>query len=115
MPTLQAMQKLIDFYHDEDNDMLKLGSTLPNRAKNCVHKSTNANFYPFTDENKELLEKIRKDVAGGPYIVFTRKAFVDETFNRKSTNTCKSIVGIDVSQLYPYSMCQPMPTGLHTR
>ena len=48
-------------------------------------------------------------------IVFTRKAVVDETFIRKSTNLCKSIVGIDASQLYPYSMCQLMPTGLYTR
>ena len=40
---------------------------------------------------------------------------MDETFIRKSSNLCKSIVGIDASQLYPYSMCQPMPTGLYTR
>ena len=54
-------------------------------------------------------------MVGGPSIVFTRKAAVDETFIRKSSNLCKSIVGIDASQLYPYSMCQPMPTGLYTR
>ena len=53
-------------------------------------------------------------MAGGPSIVFTRKAVVDETFTRNSSNLCKSIVGIDASQLYPYSMCQPMPTGLYT-
>ena len=40
---------------------------------------------------------------------------MDETFNRKSTNLCKSIVGIDASQLYPCSMCQTMPTRLYTR
>ena len=50
----------------------------------------------------------------GPAIVFTRKAVVDEIFIRKSSNLCKAIVGIDASQLYPYSMCQPMPTGLYT-
>ena len=61
------------------------------------------------------MEKIREDVVGGPSIVFTRKAVVNETFFRKSTNLCKSILGIDASQLYPYSMCQPMPTGLYTR
>ena len=54
-------------------------------------------------------------MVGGPPIVLTRKAVVDETFIRKSSNLCKSIVGIDASQLYPYSMCQPMPTGLYTR
>ena len=54
-------------------------------------------------------------MVGGPSIVFTRRAVVDETFIRKSQNVCKSIVGIDASQLYPFSMCQPMPTGLYTR
>ena len=54
-------------------------------------------------------------MVGGPSIVFTREAVVDETFIRNSEIICKSIVGIDASQLYPYSMCQPMPTGLYTR
>ena len=52
---------------------------------------------------------------GGPSKMFTRKAVGGETFIRDSLNVCKSIVGIDGSQLYPYSMCQDMPTGLYTR
>ena len=102
---------MIAFYHDKDIDMLKLGCTLPNLANNCLHKSTVAKVYPFTEGDKDFLGKIREDVVGGPSIVFTRKAVVDGTFNRKSANICKSIVGIHASQLYPYSMCQPMPTG----
>ena len=105
VPTLEAMQKLIAIYHDKDIDMLKLGCTLPNLANICSHKSTDAKFYPLTGGDKDLLQKIRKDVFGGRSIVFTRKAVVDETFIRKSTNICKSVVGIDASQLYPYSMC----------
>ena len=84
-------------------------------ANICLHKSTDSKFSPFTESNKDLLEKIREDMVGGPYIVFTRKAVVAETFIRKSSNLCKSIVGVDASQLYPYSMCQPMATGLYTR
>ena len=61
------------------------------------------------------MEKIREDVVGGVSIVFTRKAVVDDFFYKNSAKICKSIVGIDASQLYPYSMCQPMPTGLYTR
>ena len=95
--------------------MLKLGGTLPNLANICLHKSTDAKFYPFTEGDEDLLEKSWENVVGRPSIVYTRKAFVDETFIRKSTNLCKSIVGFDASQLYPYSMCQPMPTGLYTR
>ena len=54
-------------------------------------------------------------MTGGASIVFTRKTVANETFIRKSNNLCKSIVGIDASQLYPYSMCQDMPTSLYTR
>ena len=114
LPTLEAMQKMIAFYHDNDIDMLKLGCTLPNLANICLHKSTDAKLHPFTEGDKDLMEKFRQDVVGGPSIVFTRKAVVDETFLRKSTNKSNSIIGIDASQLYPYSMCQPMLTGLYT-
>ena len=115
VPTLEATQKMTAFYHEKDIDMLKLGCTLPNLANICLHKSTVAKFYPFTEGEKDLLEKLQEDVVDGPSIAFTRKAVVDETFSRKSANICKSFVGIDLSQIYPYSMCPPMPTGLFTR
>ena len=115
VPTLEAMQKMIEFYHNKGKYMLKLGYTLPNLSNNCLHKSTDSKFYPFTESDKDLLEKIREVMVGGPSIVFTRKAVEDETFIRKSSKLCKSIIGIDASQLYPYSMCQPMRAGLYTR
>ena len=80
VPILEPMQKMVAFYHDKDIDMLKLGCTLPNLAKICLQNSTHAKFYPLTEEDKGLLENIREDVVGGPYIVFTRIAVVDETF-----------------------------------
>ena len=115
VPTLEAMQKKIEFYHNKEIDMLKLGCTLPHLTTICLLKSTDSDFYPFTGSDKDLPEKIREDMVGGPSIVFTRKAVVDETFIRKSSNLCKLIVGIDATQLYPYLMCQPMPAGLYTR
>ena len=115
MPTLEAMRKMISFFHAKDIDKLKLGCFFSNLANICLHKSTDAKFYPFTERDRDLLETTREDIVGGPFIVFTRKAVVDETFIRKSTNLNKSIVGIDASQLYTYSMCQPMMTSLYTR
>ena len=106
---------MIEFYHNTGIDMLKRGCTLPNLANICLLKSTDSKFYLFTQSDKDLLEKIREDMVGGPSFVFTRKAVVVESFIRKSSNLCNSIVGIDASQLYPYSMCQPMPTGLYMR
>ena len=55
VPTLEAMQKMIAFYNDKYIDMLKLGCTLPNLANICLHKSTDAKFYPVTEQYKDLL------------------------------------------------------------
>ena len=63
----------------------------------------------------DFLQKIREDMVGGPSIVFTRKTVFDEIFIRNSRHICKSIVGLDASQFYPYSMCQTMPAGLYTQ
>ena len=104
-----------DGEQNKEIDMLKLGCTLPNEANICLHKSTKYKFYPFCKNDKNLCETIREDMTGGPSIVFTQKAVVDETFIRNSSNVCKSIVGFDASPLYPFSMSQDMPTGLYTR
>ena len=85
---------MIAFYHDKDIDMLKLGCTLPNLVNICSHKSTDAKFYPLEEGDREIFEKNRGDVVGGPSIVFTRKAVVDETFVRKSANICKFLLGL---------------------
>ena len=108
------MQKKITFYHDKDIDMLNLGCTLPNLAKLCLHKSRDTNFYPLTGADKDLLEKKLEDVVARLSMVFTRKAVVKETSIRKSTGIQKSGVGIDAIQLYSYSMCQTVRTGLYT-
>ena len=115
VPTLEGMQKVIQFYHYKEIDMLKLKCTLPNLANKCLHKSTNYKFYPFCESDKDFCEKIREDMTGGPSIVFSRKAVAVKNFITNSSNVCKSIVEIDASQIYPFSMCQDMPTGLYTR
>ena len=107
--------KKVQFYHQKENDMLKLGCTLPNLANICLHKSNNEKFYPFCKIDRDLRQKIREDMTDGPSIVFSRKAVVDKIFIRDSSKICKSIVWIYESQFYPYSMCQDMTTWLYTR
>ena len=68
--------------------MLKLGCIFLNLANICLHKPTSAKFYPPTETDKDLLQKIREEMVGGPSIVFTHKTVVDETFVRLSRNNC---------------------------
>ena len=72
--TLEAMHKMMEFYHNKGIDMIKLGCTLPNLAHICLRKSTNNKFYPFVEADKDLHDKIREDMTGGSSNVFYRKA-----------------------------------------
>ena len=62
VPILKAVQKRIDFYHQNEIDMVEWGITLPSLANICLHKSTDSKSYPFTESDKDLLEKIREDM-----------------------------------------------------
>ena len=106
--TLECPQKVLALPHTKGFDMLKLGFTLSNLTNKCLHSSTGAKFYPFTKSSKNLFSKFREDMVAGPSIVFTGKGVVDDTHVFSSTNFCKTIFGIDASQLCPYSMCHPM-------
>ena len=80
VPTLEAMQKMFEFHHQKEIDMLNLDCILPNLVNICLHKSKDSKFNPFTESDKDLLEKILEDMVGGPSIVFRRKAVVDKLF-----------------------------------
>ena len=79
--------------------MLELGCMLHNLVKICLQTSTSAKFYPFTEDDKDLLEKICWDMVDGPSMVSKRKAVVDKALSRKSSNIWKSIAEIVSSQL----------------
>ena len=64
--------------------MLKLGCTLPNLTNICPHKWTNGNLYPIRQSDRDFCEKIGEVMTGGPWVVFTLKAVVDEAFINKT-------------------------------
>ena len=96
--TLEALQKMVKFHHNKGTDMIKLRCTIPNIANICLNKSFSAKFCPFRESDKELPEKIHKDRADGLAVFFACKIKVDETLIRRSSNNCRSIVGIDANQ-----------------
>ena len=57
VPTLQAMKKMMEFYHDQKIDMLKLGCTVPNLANICLHKSTDRSFTLSSKLKKTCIRK----------------------------------------------------------
>ena len=107
---------MIAFYHDKTIDVLKLGCTMKNLANVCLHKPTDSNSIPSQREIKTFWKIIKKT----PLVVHlsfihAKRLFLKLLFERKFTNIFDFIVRIDASQLYHYSMGQPMLTGLYTR
>ena len=74
LPTLETIQKVIAHYHDKHIDKLKLGCTLLNVANFCLSKSTDANFYRFTEGDEDLLEKVRKCCWWSIYHFYTKRS-----------------------------------------
>ena len=102
--------KIGSILSSEKNVMLKLECTILSLANICPHKWTNESFYPFCEDDRDSCRKIREFMTGRTSIMLTRKAGV--TFIRDSPNICKSIVAIETSQLYPFSISQDISIGL---
>ena len=79
VPTLEALQKVMHFYHQKGGGMSKLGLTLPNFAHCVLHSSTPHKFYPFNREDESLDHYIRGWLTRGPSFVFTRYAELGKT------------------------------------
>ena len=109
VPTLGAIQKMIAFYHDKENDMFKLGWALPNLSNICLHKTTEAKFCSSTSTNKDLLEKIRGDVVVGPSMVFTLEAVVDEFIFESLQIYANLLWGMMLANYIPFWCVNPCP------
>ena len=108
VPTLEAMQKMIAFLYDEDIDMLKLGCTLPNLPNNCLHKSTDAKFYTFTEGDQDLLEKIREDAVGGPSFLHAKQLLMKFLSESLRTNA-NLLLGLMPANYTPTRCANPCP------
>ena len=92
--------------------MLEPGCTLANLANISRQKTTNTELYDIS-EGKKPAGNVARDVAGGPYVVFTKKAIVVFTSIRKPMFMCESSSGVSSSQICSYSRCQSMAKTIY--
>ena len=98
---------MIAFFHDEVMYMLNVGCTLPNVANICSHKSTDAKFYPFTEGDKDLLEKVRKDVFGDHLsFLHAKQLLMKLLFENQQTYT-NLLLGLTLANYTPTRCVNP--------
>ena len=57
---LKQCKKTVQFYHQKEIDMLKLGCTFPNLANNCLHKSLMKNSTHFAKMVRICARKLER-------------------------------------------------------
>jgi hypothetical protein len=79
-------------------------------------RQTGASFALFDEANSDLYDTIKRNLTGGPSIIFNRHHEVGQTYIRNDfTRPCQTILGFDANALYLWSIDQEMPTGTFVR
>ena len=115
-PFCIALKNFIDIYSSQEVDIFKDFVTLPGVARKMLFNSSKSTFSLINPADADLYYTLRKNIVGGPSIIFSRYHEKNMT-NIKGIdgNKCKAIVGYDCNGLYSYAIKQEMPTGVYVR
>ena len=81
-----------------------------------LYESSRSNFSLINHNNRDLYYAIKKNIIGGPSIIFNRYHEKGTTNIRNIPgNTCQAVVRYDCNGLYSYALKQKMPTGVFVR
>ena len=112
-PFVKAIENMQKFYIENELDIFKNAISLPGVARRMLFEESKhfgSVFSLFDKNNKEFYECLKRNIVGGPSIIFKRYHKTDETKIR-DVKLCKSIVGFDANALYLWCFSQNMPTG----
>ena len=118
-PFVEAVERMQSFYFDQGIDLLKVAISVPGVARKMAFKASRefgAHFSLFHRNDDDLFYTVKKNVVGGPSIIFTRFAEANTTFIKEdNTKPCQNIAGWDANALYLHSIGQPQPCGPYVR
>ena len=113
-PFILALQRASDFYEKELKlDMLKDGLSVPGLCLRYLFKTLPPNVYfsLLGEKDKDLHDTMRKNIVGGPSIVFHRYHSKGKTFVRGNKDkVVKTCLGLDMNALYLSAFEKDMPT-----
>jgi len=124
-PFCDALEKMCAFWKEKNIDMLRQGISIPGVTLTYLFMTLEPDifFSLFDEKNKDLYHLFKKNMVGGPSIIFHRYHEAGKTKIRevemkaqgKEAKDCQKIVGFDANALYLGAIMQDMPTGAFTR
>ncbi|RUS83075.1 hypothetical protein EGW08_009161 [Elysia chlorotica] len=112
-PFIEALEKQCNFYKTLGLDMLKDAVSVPGLTLRYLFKTMpQSHFFSLIREkDKDLHEELRKQIVGGPSIIFHRYHEKGKSKLRgESGKPVESLVGYDANSLYLWAISQEMPT-----
>ena len=118
-PFVTAVENLQRYYFKRNIDIFKVSISVPGLARHMLFESgrkAGAYFSLLDEKNKDLYYTIKRNIIGGPSIIFNRHHEEGKTFIRNYiSKPCQKIVGFDANALFLYCIGQTMPTGPFVR
>ncbi len=111
-PFLQALENMAKFYKERGVDSFKDGISVPGLTLKYLFKTVGdeATFALIDRHNHDLYTALKKNIVGGPSIVFNRYQERGKTCIRGG-KPCETVIGFDANALYLHAVMQEMPTG----
>ena len=123
-PFCDALEKMCVFWKEKKIDMLRQGISIPGVTLTYLFTTLEPGifFSLFDEKNKDLYTLFKKNMVGGPSIIFHRYHEAGKTKIRekeitdqgKVPKTCQKIVEYEANALYLWAIMQNMPTGSFT-
>ena len=111
-PMIQAIENMNEFYKQKHIDFMHQDISLPGVAmRGCFHSIT-AEFHLFSEKNKDVYQLFKKNIIGGPSVIFNRYHETAKTFIQNSPNKLgQKIIGYDANTLYLWAIGQKLGVG----
>ena len=84
-PFVEAVMKMMSFYHSKGINLFKDAITVPGIARKMIFgeaERQGAHFALFSKSQEDVYRDFKRNIVGGPSIVFHRYHKVDETYIR---------------------------------
>ena len=113
LPFCFCIERMLEYYHDLNLDPFKDGLSVPGLVmRYLMGNLPNDTFFSLFDKKDEdVYRQLKRNLTGGPSIVFTRLAEAGSTKIRlNGEETCRSIQGFDSNALYLFCVVSPFNT-----
>ncbi len=119
LPFVAALTQMQNYYRlHKAIDLFRDGISVPGLARRLLFRcARSCPFALFSSQDEDLFRLYRRQLVGGPSIIYNRLTEAHSTPVGPHANAeiCKLVTGLDANGLYGFCLSNKMPIGPHVR